>query len=74
MTPIHGERGKQYYAIKCGNRECRESLILIEIPAQSSWEEDKALRGKLLNLNVRCLMCAQETPILERQLFVLDVR
>jgi hypothetical protein len=38
MQPIHGERGKQYFAIKCGNPQCQENLLLAELPHQVSWE------------------------------------
>ena len=74
MMPIHGERGNLYYAIKCGNQNCRESLTLIELPPRASWEQSQEICGQLLDLTVRCPMCTQETLISEQQIFVLEVR
>ena len=73
MNPIHGERGKFYYGIKCGNQACQESLALIAVPAQPSSQEAANLRGQIEGRSVRCPICAQETPIRQRQIFVLAV-
>lgn len=70
MLPIHGKSGKQYYAIKCSNQECREPLNLIEIPSQSLGEEQQVLEGQ----TIRCPMCTKETIILKRQIFVMAIR
>jgi hypothetical protein len=74
MLPIHGERGKLYYGVKCGNQNCRESLALIELPPRASSEQSQEIRRQLQDLTVRCLMCTQETLVSERQIFVLEVR
>lgn len=73
MIPIHGERGKCYYAIKCQNPQCQEPLLLEEL-ARPSWDDQEAAREKLQDLNVRCPICTRETPILQRQLYILEVR
>lgn len=73
MNPIHGERGKFYYAIKCQNDQCHEFLALIEVPARPSHVEVKNLRKQIEGRSVRCPICTQETPIEQRQIFVLGV-
>jgi hypothetical protein len=73
MNPINGERGKTYYGVKCQNRQCRRDLLLVEIPVQTAWHKLQVLRKPLHDLRVRCPVCTQETPVLERQLLVLAV-
>jgi hypothetical protein len=72
MDPIHAERGKFYYAIKCGNRECQKSLALIEIPAQPFPEQANVLKQRIEGSTVRCPFCTQRTQI--SKTFVLEVK
>jgi hypothetical protein len=74
MIPIHGERGKLYYAIQCSNAECREALNLIELPHHYSWEQGNALQEQVRDLTVRCPVCTRETRIREQQFIVHEVR
>jgi hypothetical protein len=74
MDPVHGERGKFYYGIKCGNLTCQEKLALIEVPARPSWEEAQGFLQQIEGRTVRCPICTQETPVQARQTFVLAVQ
>lgn len=74
MEPIHGERGKYYYALKCQNPTCGEKLLLIEIPAYPSDQQRRDSWNQLQDPAVRCPICTQKTPIEQRLLFVLEVR
>ena len=74
MHPIHGERGKFYYAIKCANPQCQELLTLAECPTPISDDEGENIQKRLHSLSVRCPICTQETPIEQRRIHVLGVR
>ena len=74
INPLHGERGKFYYAIRCGNKSCHEKLPLAEIRPYPSPEKNRQVRDSLKGLTVRCLMCTHQTLVEERLLFVLEVR
>lgn len=67
MRPIHGERGKQYWAIKCANPECAEKILLIE---SSVSDNEGEVREKFRNDSVRCDMCAREMAVVKHLLFV----
>jgi hypothetical protein len=70
MRPIHGERGKQYWAIKCANPECAEKMLLIE---SSVFDSEGAVRERFRSESVRCDMCARETSIIKSLLFINHV-
>jgi hypothetical protein len=73
MNPIHAERGKFYYAIKCQNAQCQEPLPLIEAPIHLSFDEKKNLEKQVAGRVVRCPICTRETPIEQRRLYILGV-
>jgi hypothetical protein len=70
MQPLDGIPGKQYLAIKCPNEQCRQNLLLAELPPQLSWEAQQELKRQQLGLTVRCPFCTQEAPIEERKMFI----
>ena len=70
MNPIHGERGKFYYAVECNNQDCRQKLYVQEL--ESNATDDS--KGLVVGQSVRCPMCTQETLIEARRLVVIEVR
>jgi len=70
MNPIHGERGKFYYAMKCKNQNCKENLYFMETDNYTTEAQKHALDGK----SVRCPMCTQETTIEASRMVVIGVR
>ena len=69
MHPVHMRHGRYYWAVKCQNPECRQTLPLIEVPARPTSEEDLRLRESLKGLRVRCPACTQET-VAQPQIFL----
>lgn len=74
INPLHGQRGKHYYAVRCANPQCREKLPLIEMSASADFDAGAAAKRQLINQAVRCPICTMNTPIIEAQIFVLEVR
>jgi hypothetical protein len=67
MSPLDGERGKLYRAIRCSNaRNCGEALLLAET--------DKAKPESLAGAEVRCPFCTRVTTVDHRRLFVREIR
>jgi phage FluMu protein Com len=66
MQPLHGERGRLYFAIKCSSPRCEEVLLLAEVNSV----EKSDLDGK----TVRCSVCTKETSIEDRRIFVREIR
>jgi hypothetical protein len=70
MNPLHGERGKFYYAVECKNRNCTQKLYVMENEGNSTRKPLDQIYGQL----VRCPICTQETPIESRKIIVIGVR
>jgi hypothetical protein len=71
MNPIHGERGKLYFAVQCKNKSCQVRLY---VSGASHDESSIDAKAKLAGESVRCPMCTQETPIASSQFVVIEVR
>ena len=72
MNPLSTMHGKTYYAIRCGNPECRHDLALVEIPELATPTERRAARDSVPDVLAICPMCTGETPVRERPVTVLD--
>ncbi len=70
MNPIHGERGKFYYAVKCQNENCKENLYVLEIEKGSTESAKDSVVGKMF----RCSTCTEETLIESRRMVTIEVR
>ena len=71
MNPIHGERGKMYYAVTCQNHDCKTRLYVQEVDHHSAEDLN---RNRLAGELVRCPICTVQTAIDPGRYVVIDVR
>lgn len=70
MNPLHGERGKFYFAVECRNPDCKQQLFVAEDDGSST----RKPLDQIYNQSVRCPICTQETLIESRGIVFIGVR
>ncbi len=74
INPVQGERGKYYYAINCGNKQCGERLLVTETPPRAPSDVAEAIKAKVIGRSIRCFCCTKNTLIEDRAFIFMEIR